>query len=100
MDFNSSLRRAIKTGEVLLGQHKTEKTIQQGKAQLVVLSGNCPVEYAKRIGEIPGIAVHTFEGTSVALGKACGKPFMVSALAIVNPGESDILSIKRSAQNA
>ncbi len=100
MDFNSSLRRAIKTGEVLLGQHKTEKTVQQGKAQLVVLAGNCPPEYAARLAEIPGLAVHTFEGTSVALGKACGKPFMVSALAIVNPGESDILSLRKAAQNA
>ena len=40
--------------------------------------------------------VYTFEGSSVQLGKACGKPFMVSALAVVNPGESDILSLKRA----
>jgi len=29
------------------------------------------------------------------LGKACGRPHMVSALAIVDAGESDILSLKR-----
>ena len=32
----------------------------------------------------------------VQLGKACGKPHMVSALAIVDPGESDITSLKRA----
>ncbi|HIH03297.1 MAG TPA: 50S ribosomal protein L30e, partial [Methanoregulaceae archaeon] len=36
------------------------------------------------------------DGSSVQLGKACGKPHMVSALAVVDPGESDITSLKRA----
>ena len=42
MDFNASLRRAIKTGNVILGQNNTEKCIKEGKAQMVVVAGNCP----------------------------------------------------------
>ena len=38
--------------------------------------------------------IHTFEGSSVALGKACGKPFMVSALAVLTPA-SQIFSLLR-----
>jgi Ribosomal protein L30E len=96
MDFNASLRRAIKTGDVLLGQNKTEQCIQEGKAQLVVVAENCPAKFKETIKGNENIFVYTFEGSSVQLGKACGKPFMVSALAVINPGESDILSLKRA----
>gem|GEM_PF-3994214 len=30
MDFNASLRRAIKTGNVILGQNNTEKCVKEG----------------------------------------------------------------------
>ena len=42
MDFNASLRRAIKTGNVILGQNNTEKCMNEGKAQMVVVASNCP----------------------------------------------------------
>jgi len=96
MDFNASLRRAIKTGNVILGQNNTEKCINEGKAQLVVVAGNCPPAFKAKLDGQKNIFIHTFEGSSVALGKACGKPFMVSTLAVVSPGESDILSLKRA----
>ena len=97
MDFNASLRRAIKTGNVILGQNNTENCVKEGKAQMVVIAANCPENFKSQLAGYEKIFIHTFDGSSVALGKACGKPFMVSALAIVNPGESDILSLKRTA---
>jgi len=96
MDFNASLRRAIKTGNVILGQNNTEKCVKEGKAQMVVVAGNCPAGFVTKLSDNKNLFVHTFDGSSVALGKACGKPFMVSTLAIVSPGESDILSLKRA----
>jgi large subunit ribosomal protein L30e len=96
MDFNASLRRAIKTGNVILGPDKTQKCIQEGKAKIVVVAQNCPEKFRTQLKSYENIFIHTFEGTSVALGKACGKPFMVSTLAVVDPGESDILSLKRA----
>jgi len=96
MDFNVSLRRAIKTGEVILGQNKTEQCINEGRAQLVVLAKNCPEKFRESLAsQTTDLFVYTFEGSGVQLGKACGKPFMVSALAVVSPGESDIISLKR-----
>ncbi len=96
MDFNTSLRRAIKTGDVLLGQNKTEQCIHEGKAQLVVVAKNCPKNFGDSITPDEDLFIYTFDGSSVQLGKACGKPFMVSALAVVDAGESDILSLKRA----
>jgi large subunit ribosomal protein L30e len=96
MDFNASLRRAIKTGNIILGQHNTQKSIKEGKAQIVVVAQNCPEKFRTQLKSNQNLFIHTFEGSSVALGKACGKPFMVSTLAVVDPGESDILSLKRA----
>ena len=97
MDFNASLRRAIKTGDVILGQNNTEKCIKEGKAQMIVIAANCPENFKGQLKGYENLFIHTFDGSSMALGKACGKPFMVSALAIVAAGESDILSLKRTA---
>jgi large subunit ribosomal protein L30e len=63
---------------------------------MVVIAGNCPENYRASLTSKTSLFVHTYDGSSVQLGKACGKPFMVSALAIVDPGESDLLSLKRA----
>jgi large subunit ribosomal protein L30e len=94
MDFNASLRKAIKTGDVILGRNQTEDSIQQGKARLVILAKNSPESFKKFASQKEGLPVHIYEGSSMQLGKACGKPFLVSALAVIDPGESDILSLQ------
>ena len=96
MDFNISLRRALKTGKVFLGQNSTRTCITEGKARLVVVASNCPGEFRKYLQTTKGVPVHVFNGSGVQLGMACGKPFLVSALAVVEPGESDILSLARA----
>jgi large subunit ribosomal protein L30e len=95
MDFETSLRRAVKSGSVLVGQNSTKETILESKAQMVVIARNCPEEFKKFLQE-QDIFTYTYEGSGVQLGKACGKPFMVSALAIIDAGESDILSLMRA----
>ena len=95
MDFNTSLRRAIKTGNVILGQNETKESIDAKKAQLVVVAQNCPKEFIDYLSGKEDVKAHTFPGSGVQLGRACGKPFMVSALAVIEAGESDILSLSR-----
>ncbi|MCK8518281.1 50S ribosomal protein L30e [Methanoculleus sp. 7T] len=94
MDFNASLRKAVKTGTVFLGQNKTQECIEEGKAKLVVVAANSP-ESVKNLVKETDIPVYVYEGSSVQLGKACGMPYVVSALAVVEPGESDILNVAR-----
>ncbi|KUG20204.1 MAG: 50S ribosomal protein L30e [Methanomicrobiaceae archaeon] len=95
MDFNASLRKAIKTGSVFLGQNRTRECVDEGRAKLVVVAENCRENFPDLIKEPRDLLVHVYQGSSVQLGKACGKPFVVSALAVVDPGDSDILNIKR-----
>ncbi len=96
MDFNSSLSRALKTGRVVLGPVGTAKCINEGNAQMIVVAANCPANFKTKITKNKNSFIHTFEGSSTALGNVCGKPFSVSTLAIINPGESDILSFMRA----
>lgn len=96
MDFNDSLRRAVRTGNVLLGPIRTEKCVKDGRARMIILAGNCAKDLRSKITPNENMSIHSFEGSSAALGRACGKPFAVSTLAIVSPGESDILSFKRA----
>jgi ribosomal protein L30E len=84
-------------------------------AKLVLVSGNCQplrrseLEYYAMLSKTP---VHLFQGTNVALGTAAGKVFRVgcvryvssgakltqrrSVMAIVDAGDSDILSIAQA----
>ena len=94
MDFNASLRKAVKTGTVFLGRNKTQECIEEGKAKLVVVAKNSP-ESVKNIVKEIDTPVYIYEGSSVQLGKACGMPYVVSALAVIEPGESDILNVVR-----
>ncbi|MBI5000964.1 MAG: 50S ribosomal protein L30e [Euryarchaeota archaeon] len=87
MDVNRALRTAVTTGKVQFGLDQTRKALKSGKARMVVLSKNCPEDI-----EAGKTKVLVFQGTNMELGAVCGKPFSVSALAILDPGESGILS--------
>ena len=68
----------------------TVKAVKDGKAQMVVISRNCPS--AELRGDI-GVKVHVYEGNNMELGAMCGKPFSVSALVIIDKGSSNILTL-------
>jgi large subunit ribosomal protein L30e len=89
IDVVRALKTAATTGDVRFGLAETRKSVKKGEAKLVVVSSNCP-DQSVVSGKSPKVMV--FNGTNVELGNACGKPFPISALAIVSPGESNILS--------
>lgn len=96
IDINKAIATTVRTGKVFLGAKNTIKNVRVRKVKLVIVAANCPenirqdIEYYCRLSEIPLI---TYSGTSIELGAVCGKPFMVSALAIREPGDSDILKL-------
>ena len=95
MDVSQSIRSAVDSGKVELGLHKTLKLSLSGGAKAIVIAKTCP-----GAGELKGycraskIRVLEFNGNGVELGAVCGKPFSVSALAVLEEGNSDILQIK------
>jgi large subunit ribosomal protein L30e len=91
-DISRSLKSAVATGKVKFGLSETKKALSAGAAKLVVVSENCPDDDLKS-GESK-VNVVVYPGDNLALGAACGKPFAVSSLVILDQGSSDILSAR------
>lgn len=89
MDINRALRTATKTGEVQFGVSQARKAIETKHGKLIVIAENCPAPDLKEQKVIPVIE---FPGNNRELGSACGKPFSVSVVTVIAPGESQILS--------
>lgn len=100
MDVNRALRTATQTGTVLIGTKEALKSIDEGKARLIVLANNAPGEWGARIEQRAkdrNVPLYRFQGSNGELGPACGKPFGVAALAVLDAGESDVLALARQA---
>ncbi|RDW79899.1 60S ribosomal protein L30 [Coleophoma crateriformis] len=93
--INSRLALVMKSGKVTLGYKSTLKTLRSGKAKLVIIAGNTPplrkseLEYYSMLSKTN---VHHFAGNNIELGTACGKLFRCSTMAILDAGDSDILT--------
>nr|3RA5_A Chain A, 50S ribosomal protein L30e [Thermococcus celer]3RA5_B Chain B, 50S ribosomal protein L30e [Thermococcus celer] len=96
VDFAFALRKAQDTGKIVMGARKSIQYAKMGGAKLIIVARNArpdikeDIEYYARLSGIP---VYEFEGTSVELGTLLGRPHTVSALAVVDPGESAILAL-------
>ncbi|XP_037120153.1 60S ribosomal protein L30 [Syngnathus acus] len=92
--INSRLQLVMKSGKYVLGYKQAQKMIRQGKAKLVILANNCPalrkseIEYYAMLAKT---GVHHYSGNNIELGTACGKYYRVCTLAIIDPGDSDII---------
>ncbi|KAM7185841.1 50S ribosomal protein L30e-like protein [Rhypophila sp. PSN 637] len=93
--IGAKLALVIKSGRVTLGYRSTLKALRTGKAKLIIISANTPplrkseLEYYSMMSKT---AVHHYTGTNIELGVACGKLFHCSTMAILDAGDSDILS--------
>lgn len=91
IDMGRALKTAISTGKVVFGEQQVMKAVKSGEAKMVIVSNNCPNEFLKSKGH--GVPVHVYDGTNLELGAIAGKPFSVSALAVIDKGASNILSL-------
>jgi large subunit ribosomal protein L30e len=90
IDIARALKAASATGKIYIGLAETRKSVRSGEAKLVVVSSNCPSKQEFLVGG--STKAIEFPGTNVELGAACGRPYAISALAVVSPGDSSILS--------
>ncbi|XP_043839040.1 60S ribosomal protein L30-like [Dromiciops gliroides] len=92
--INSRLQLVMKSSKYVLGYKQTLKMIRQGKSKLVILANNCPalrkseIEYYTMLSKT---GIHHYSDNNIKLGTACGKYYRVCILAIVDPGDSDII---------
>ena len=98
VDVGKAVRMAVKTGKVVLGTKRTLQLIKQGKVKLAIVASNCPTEIREDLEyycKLSNIPIYTYDGTSWDLGAVCGKPFMVAVMAIIDPGDSEILKLTK-----
>jgi large subunit ribosomal protein L30e len=61
---------------------------------MVLVAANCPKSYITDIKQNhPDVTVHQVTLVNRQLGAACAKPFPVSAVCILDPGQSELLSL-------
>lgn len=98
-DLNRSIALAVRTGRVLFGAKNALRNAKTGKVRLIITASNCPQEFLEDMGyycKLSKIPLIVYNATSKDLGVLCGKPYTVSALAIREPGDSDILRVAES----
>jgi large subunit ribosomal protein L30e len=94
MDLAHALKVALETGRVKLGVTETLEAAKAKKAKLLIVARTCPdssLTKERALGKVP---IYHYEGTAVDLGQACGCPFPISAMAILDPGSSAILTLE------
>lgn len=91
VNIDKALLSVIRTGSVIIGSKRTIESAENSEAEMVILSANCPENVRSKINSTD-VPVFNYQGTSVELGASCGKPFSIAAMAIIDPGESNILS--------
>ena len=90
--IRKELARAISTGKVIFGYKMAIKKANEAKAFIVSRDSPYKKHVMQAAGEKP---IYIFKGNNIELGAACGKPFGVSVLAIVDGGKSKILDVIR-----
>jgi len=103
IDIDRALATTVKTGKVTFGANNAVKNAKLGRGKLILVASNCPrdiLEDVTRYSKLSGVPVVIYKGSSIDLGMTCGKPFMVSALTVREPGDSDILKAIQSEPEA
>lgn len=94
-DIKKDIRDVIKTGRICIGSKSVVSNLLIANPKLIFLSSNCPngtregISYYSKLSRIH---CHITKEDSMELGSVCGKPFPVSALGIIDEGESNILA--------
>ena len=98
-DINRQVNIAVRTGKTIIGSKSLLKYINTNDLQVIILAQNCPGNLKERIEtlinakEANRIPIYHYPNSSWDLGTAAGKPHMIAALGIINPGDSSILNV-------
>ena len=94
MDLSRQLKNAIATGNLLFGQRQAKDACASGEAKMIILAANCPEEYTTELRAAhPEVTMHRARMVNRELGIACGKPFSVSTITVLDAGDSDLMAL-------
>lgn len=96
--MEDEIRLAYSSGKVIIGYRRAVKYLKMGKEKpkAVIIAENMPshmrdmILYLARMSNVPVIR---YPGKSIDLGRAVRKPFFVSTIVVIDPGESRIMEL-------
>ena len=94
IDLDKIIKSAIKSGKIFIGSKQTINAAETGKAVALIHALNCSenikeeLQYYANLSKIP---LYTYYGSTSDLGLACGKPFLISAIAVRSLSEPELL---------
>jgi large subunit ribosomal protein L30e len=96
MDQNTAIKRILQTGKVEFGTNRAKANLLKGKIKVIIVSNDCPKEIKSSIesySNISGIPLVKYRGSALELGEACGKPFVIANLSVIDLGDINISDI-------
>ena len=95
MDISRQLKNAIATGNLRFGQRQAIDACARGEAKVVILAANCPTDFTDELhANHPEVTKFRSGMVNRELGIACGKPFSVSTISIIDAGDSELLQLE------
>ncbi len=89
--IDDELKILMNTGKVILGAKRTLHMLKLGKLKMVIIARNCPSPYYEDLietCEIAKVPYIIYEGSGKALGVACKRPHVISAMGVLDFGSS------------
>ncbi|MFX0186511.1 MAG: 50S ribosomal protein L30e [Candidatus Hodarchaeota archaeon] len=98
-DIDTNIKVAYKTGKVIYGKKQVLKELRQNPFKMLIIANNCPKELENQLFCYNSfmknkLFIYKYKGSSWELGLACAKPYMISVMGIIDPGDSDLLSLR------
>ncbi|MHA1687956.1 MAG: 50S ribosomal protein L30e [Promethearchaeota archaeon] len=98
IDFETNLKVAFKTGKIIYGKNQVLKALRNNPFKMLVIANNIPQELETQLNYYTSLLkdkpyIYKYKGSSLELGLALALPYWVSILGVVDPGDSDILSV-------
>ena len=95
MDLSRQLKNAIATGNLRFGQRQAIDACARGEAKVVILAANCHTDFTDELhANHPEVTKFRSGMVNRELGIACGKPFSVSTISIIDAGDSELLQLE------
>ena len=98
-DIDTNIKVAYKTGKIIYGKKQVLKELRQNPFKMLIIANNCPKELENQLNYYNSLMknklfIHKYKGSSWDLGLACAKPYMISVIGVIDPGDSDLLSLR------
>jgi large subunit ribosomal protein L30e len=93
-DLANNIRLAVDSGKVAMGLNNVMDSIKKNDAKLIVVASKNREDILndiQHLSKVSNIKTVMFEGNSIELGAVCGKPYSISALSVIEQGNSKIL---------